>query len=181
MSGLSRSWCTLQWYVRDFLCIQSQIHYGITQCFYYTAPRNECTHGEIRLANGPSAYEGRIELCFHGIWSGLCVDFSFLFNSHNAAVACQQLGYHGLGELCIPYCSWDANLRDREGLDFLWFLFRYSNCLAVHLSNIFVCFKYHDSNFTMKITKVWDPQKLPAAQKLPAVWLPLLVIITMSR
>ena len=69
----------------------------------YTAPRNECTHGEIRLANGPSAYEGRIELCFHGTWIGLCADFSFRFDSRDAAVACQQLGYQGLGKLCIPY------------------------------------------------------------------------------
>ena len=108
----------------------------------YTAPRNECTHDEIRLANGPSAYEGRIELCLHGTWSGLCADYSLRFDSRDAAVACQQLGYHGLGKLCIPVIFMGYNFREiLEGtLKCFYFVTRIIQ-QYIHVNEIFVGFK----------------------------------------
>ena len=47
--------------------------------------------GDIRLADGPTIYEGRLEICANGQWSSICADDAFC--SDAATVACRQLGY----------------------------------------------------------------------------------------
>lgn len=60
-------------------------------CYPYTATA-ECNDNQIRLVNGTSSTNGRIEVCVSGRWGTVCDD---QFDSFDATVACRHLG---LGE-----------------------------------------------------------------------------------
>ena len=49
-----------------------------------------CQNGDIRLVNGTSRYEGRVELCYDEIWGTIC---DGLWSANDANVACRQLGF----------------------------------------------------------------------------------------
>ena len=48
-----------------------------------------CKTGDIRLVNGSSPLEGRLEICINNAWGTVCRDS---FSSDDARVACRQLG-----------------------------------------------------------------------------------------
>ena len=49
-----------------------------------------CTDGDIRLVDGLSEYEGRVEVCIATVWGTVCNN---QWDSTDASVACGQLGY----------------------------------------------------------------------------------------
>ena len=50
-----------------------------------------CTYGDIRLVNGSTQYEGRVEVCLSdGSWHSICHDN---WGGTDANVVCKQLGY----------------------------------------------------------------------------------------
>lgn len=53
-----------------------------------------CDNGIIRLQEGTSSSNGRIEVCFNGTWGTICSDY---WNHIDASVACKQLGYSPYG------------------------------------------------------------------------------------
>uniref|UniRef100_A0A1X7T0E0 SRCR domain-containing protein n=1 Tax=Amphimedon queenslandica TaxID=400682 RepID=A0A1X7T0E0_AMPQE len=50
-----------------------------------------CTTGQVRLANGATSNQGRVEICINGVWGTVCDDF--WVTNNNARVVCRQLGY----------------------------------------------------------------------------------------
>ena len=69
---------------------------NILNIILYSANPN-CNLGDLRLVNGQNNMEGRIEICFNGIWGTIADD-----NWHNAdaKVACRHLGFAANGQ-CI--------------------------------------------------------------------------------
>ena len=49
-----------------------------------------CQNGDIRLVNGTTFYEGRVEICWNETWGTVCDGF---WSGFDAIVACRQLGY----------------------------------------------------------------------------------------
>lgn len=49
----------------------------------------ECDHGDIRLADGRSSNEGRVEICVDGKWGTVCNN---RWDAMAALVACKQMG-----------------------------------------------------------------------------------------
>ena len=60
---------------------------------FTTAP---CITGQLRLAGGNIANEGRVEICMNNEWGTVCDDS---FSSTDATVVCRQLGYSTTGLL----------------------------------------------------------------------------------
>ena len=54
-----------------------------------------CTNGDIRLADGDTKFEGRVELCINGVWGTICDNF---WSDLDAAVVCRQLGFGPTGQ-----------------------------------------------------------------------------------
>jgi hypothetical protein len=52
------------------------------------------TDWEMRLVNGGSSLEGRLEVCLNGVWGTIC-DQSW--DDRDAGVACSQIGYSARG------------------------------------------------------------------------------------
>ena len=51
----------------------------------------ECTDGDVRLVNGSTRNEGRVEYCYNGYWNILCTDDNIVGQtSYNL---CIKLGY----------------------------------------------------------------------------------------
>ena len=59
-----------------------------------------CNDGDVRLVNGSSRHEGRVEVCFNETWGTICHYISpWNWNISQADVVCQQLGYSRAGKI----------------------------------------------------------------------------------
>ena len=53
-----------------------------------------CNQGDIRLVGSTSSLEGRVEMCYDGVWGTVCSDY---WETVEASVVCRQLGYSSSG------------------------------------------------------------------------------------
>ena len=66
----------------------------------------------MRLVNGGSSLEGRLEVCLNGVWGTIC-DTSW--DDTDAGVACSQMGYSGRGSIYQGYiCVVQDDMQCRE-------------------------------------------------------------------
>ena len=56
---------------------------------------SKCTDWAVRLVNGSSVREGRLEVCLNNAWGTVCEDG---FSDTDASVVCGQLGFDREGE-----------------------------------------------------------------------------------
>ena len=59
-------------------------------CFIVYLIAGECTHGEMRLRDGTTSNEGRVEICLDGVW-GVIADLTW--GTDEAKVTCRKLGF----------------------------------------------------------------------------------------
>ena len=56
---------------------------------------SNCTDGDIRLVDGSTNYEGRVEICINKAWGTI----TYFYGSNNEAqTVCNQLGYSATGK-----------------------------------------------------------------------------------
>ncbi len=59
-----------------------------------------CTEGEVRLADGATNLEGRVEICFNNEWGTVCDE---MWDTTDAVVVCRQLGFALTGKVIKLY------------------------------------------------------------------------------
>lgn len=65
-----------------------------------TAQPSNCSTGDLRLRGGSTQYEGRIEMCYNGLWGSVCQSS---FSQEEARVVCNQLGYQSNEKLKVLF------------------------------------------------------------------------------
>ena len=55
-----------------------------------------CSNGDVRLVNGTTSYEGRVEICYNGVWGSVCDSG---WDSSDAIIVCRQMGFQRISKV----------------------------------------------------------------------------------
>ena len=59
---------------------------------------DKCNGTDIRLVGGGTQNEGKVEMCFNGLWNTVCLNYN---DYKDARMVCRQLQYDGCGYIII--------------------------------------------------------------------------------
>ena len=65
--------------------------YNVCFCYYHLV-NSGCTEGDVRLAGGKTAMEGRVEVCHNQTWWAVSGSSSY-WDYRDATVVCRHLHY----------------------------------------------------------------------------------------
>ena len=65
----------------------------LTNFLCYKALLLNCSNGDLRLMDGNSQFNGRVEICYENQWGTVCGDNSWISDTSGASTVCKQLGY----------------------------------------------------------------------------------------
>ena len=83
-------------YLKHYSNVIYCLHESLTACVIYANHLIVCsTDWEMRLVNGGSSLEGRLEVCLNGVWGTIC-DQSW--DDTDAGVVCSQMGHSARGK-----------------------------------------------------------------------------------
>jgi len=75
------------------------LHLIVGLCYVTVNPFPvNCTLGDVRLTNGSSHLEGRVEVCFGNLWGTICHNS---WDNRDAGVICKQLFNSSFGRLLL--------------------------------------------------------------------------------
>ena len=69
-----------------------------------------CSNGAVRLADGLTEHEGRVEICYDNHWGGVCGNS---WDTTEATVVCRQLGHIFIGEIVL--CTYVSRAHNKKG------------------------------------------------------------------
>ena len=70
-----------------YMCVTT-----ITLMHFPLSVARECNETDVRLVDGRTPYDGRVEVCLDGVWGAVCGDS---WDTRDATVVCRQLRYEG--------------------------------------------------------------------------------------
>ena len=66
------------------------LHLTLYYFLVFSEEAVKCNNGAVRLADGLTEFEGRVEICYNNRWGGVCGNS---WDATEAAVVCRQLGH----------------------------------------------------------------------------------------
>ena len=87
--------------VRDLFCSAISIHAFFSKPKTFIEPSTsagDCSYGDVRLVNGSSPLEGRVEICINNAWGSVCTD---AVSEDDVEVICRQIGQLPPSMFCI--------------------------------------------------------------------------------